>query len=137
MTAAASIRSSHRLGRIVALAIVAGAVARLLWIAAGLIELRRLRAEAALVAASALISISRRRSARTPKSGTSHLEQPVTFGVRRPVVLLPDSLLARSADIQRAVLAHELLHVQRRDWGWLVVEEIVRAALGINRPPGG
>ena len=53
----------------------------------------------------------------------------MTFGVRRPVVLLPDSLRARPADIQRAVLAHELLHVQRRDWGWLFVEEIVRAAL--------
>jgi protein TonB len=31
--------------------------------------------------------------------------------------------------MQRAVLAHELVHVQRWDWGWLVVEEITRAAL--------
>ena len=52
----------------------------------------------------------------------------MTFGVRRPVVLLPDALRAQPDDIQRAVLAHELLHVQRRDWAWLVVEEIVRAA---------
>ena len=28
------------------------------------------------------------------------------------------------------MLCHELFHVQRRDWVWLVAEEIVRAALG-------
>src|SRR6185436_14034585 len=55
------------------------------------------------------------------------LKQPVTFGVVRPVVLLPDTLERHSLDIQRAVLAHELLHVQRHDWAWILVEEVVRA----------
>ena len=52
------------------------------------------------------------------------LDQPVTFGVRRPVVLLPEILRTQSPDIQRAVIGHELLHVQRRDWAWLIAEEI-------------
>lgn len=57
------------------------------------------------------------------------LPQPVTFGVRRPVVLLPAMLRAMSVDVQRAVVAHELLHVIRRDWVWVVAEEVVRAGL--------
>jgi protein TonB len=28
--------------------------------------------------------------------------------------------------VRRAVLAHELLHVERRDWAWVLVEEMVR-----------
>jgi len=55
------------------------------------------------------------------------LRQPVTFGLRRPIVLLPDSLRAHPLHVQRAVLCHELIHVQRRDWMWLVAEEAVRA----------
>jgi TonB family protein len=55
------------------------------------------------------------------------LRQPVTFGLRRPIVLLPDSLRAHPLHVQRAVLCHELIHVQRHDWMWLVAEETVRA----------
>src|SRR5262249_6320618 len=53
--------------------------------------------------------------------------QPVTFGVWRPVVLLPERLMSHSPEIQRAVLVHELLHVRRRDWIWVMGEELVRA----------
>ncbi len=112
------------------LAIVIGAVARLSWIAVGFIALRRLRAEPALVATSALAAdLQATLGTRAEIRYVADLRQPVTFGVHRPVVLLPDALRAQPDDIQRAVLAHELLHVQRRDWAWLVVEEIVRAAL--------
>jgi protein TonB len=55
--------------------------------------------------------------------------QPVTFGFVRPVVLLPDMLRSQSQDIQRVVLCHELFHVRRRDWVWVVAEEIVTAVL--------
>jgi TonB family protein len=53
--------------------------------------------------------------------------QPVTCGVWRPVVLLPERLKAQTAEIQRAVLVHELLHVKRRDWLWVMGEELLRA----------
>ena len=55
--------------------------------------------------------------------------QPVTCGAWRPVVLLPEALRAHSLAIQRAVLTHELLHVQRRDWLWAMGEEAIRAVL--------
>jgi TonB family protein len=114
----------------VSLAIAIGAAARLSWIAVGFIALRRLRAKPALVAASGLeADLQATLGTRAEIRYVADLRQPVTFGVRRPVVLLPDALRAQPADIQRAVLAHELLHVQRRDWAWLVAEEIVRAAL--------
>jgi len=56
----------------------------------------------------------------------------VTFGLWRPIILLPSSLTRRSHDIQRAVLGHELFHVKRRDWGWLLAEELVCAVLWFN-----
>jgi TonB family protein len=56
-------------------------------------------------------------------------EQPVTCGMWRPVVLLPETLPSHPPAIQRAVLTHELLHVQRRDWLWLTSEEMLRAVL--------
>jgi TonB family protein len=55
--------------------------------------------------------------------------QPVTCGLRRPVVLLPDTLTSHRPEIQRVVLVHELLHVQRRDWMWMMGEEVLRALL--------
>ena len=42
-------------------------------------------------------------------------------------MLLPIALKSADAAAQRAVVAHELHHVKRRDWGWVVAEEIVRS----------
>jgi protein TonB len=36
-------------------------------------------------------------------------------------------LLSQPPEIQRAVVSHELLHVSRRDWTWVVGEELLRA----------
>ena len=55
------------------------------------------------------------------------LQQPVTFGIRRPVVLLPRRFSELTGDARRAVACHELLHVARRDWMWIVLEAYVRA----------
>ena len=105
--------------------VAAGAVMRVLWLGIGLLRLRRLRLSAAMapvvaVDADLLPTLRRRADIRY----APHLDQPVTFGVRRPLVLLPEVLRSQSPDIQRAVIGHELIHVQRRDWAWLIVEEI-------------
>jgi TonB family protein len=55
------------------------------------------------------------------------IASPVTFGLRKPVVLLPDGFPLLDARLQDAILAHECLHVRRRDWLFAVVEELVRA----------
>ena len=108
----------------------AGAAARLIWIAAGLLRLRRLAtlAEAAAPAGE-YEELAERIQARAEIRYAARIGQPVTFGVLSPVILLPQSFAAMSAPLQRAVLAHELWHVRRRDWAWVLAEECVRAAL--------
>ncbi len=46
----------------------------------------------------------------------AHIRSPLTFGIWRPVVLIPPSLCkpCRAMELQ-AVLLHELAHIQRRD----------------------
>jgi beta-lactamase regulating signal transducer with metallopeptidase domain len=45
-----------------------------------------------------------------------HVASPITFGVWRPVILMPtDAVSWREADIRRA-LVHEMEHVRRADW---------------------
>ncbi len=60
------------------------------------------------------------------------LGQPVTFGILSPAVLLPESFARMRPGVQRAVLAHELWHVRRRDWMWVLIEEGIRAAFWFN-----
>ena len=60
---------------------------------------------------------------------SDEIRSPVTFGVQRPVVLLPSRFGELATDVQRAVICHELLHVQRRDWLFTIAEEVVRAVL--------
>jgi TonB family protein len=54
------------------------------------------------------------------------LEQPATFGIRRPVILLPLRFGELSTEAQCVVAHHELLHVARGDWMWIVLEEHLR-----------
>ena len=60
---------------------------------------------------------------------SGEIDAPATFGYRRPAVLVPPAFLRMAPEAQRAVAAHELLHVRRHDWALSVVEEAVRAAL--------
>jgi TonB family protein len=112
-----------------------GIVVRLVWLAGGLISLRRLRALAAttdegLGAESEVLqgALGTRADVRVVPG----LTQPATFGLRQPVVLLPERIREQPLAIQRALLAHELIHVHRRDWMWVVCEELLLAALWFN-----
>lgn len=110
--------------------LVAGALVRLTWLFGGLMRLRRLRyagVPADVPGADDLLQ--------TLTGGAAEvryvpaLRQPVTFGLGRPVVLLPDAVRCMSPGVQRAVLAHESWHVRRRDWIWSLGEEALRALL--------
>jgi TonB family protein len=54
---------------------------------------------------------------------------PATFGLRRPVVLVPGHFAALDEAAQAAVLCHELRHVRRFDWPQMLAEELVCCAL--------
>ena len=110
----------------IALAVVAtGIVFRLAWLAVGGIRLRRLRRAASLSQTAIVDSdLQSALGTRADIRYSTALQQPVTWGIRRPLVLLPEGLRNQPADIQRAVIGHELLHVKRHDWASLMIEEI-------------
>jgi bla regulator protein blaR1 len=108
--------------------VLAGALARMAWLAIGLVVIGRLRSESAPATLGADVAVLRDTLAPTAALRWHPIvTQPITFGIRRPVVLLPRRLLDLSPAAQRAVVCHELLHVARRDWAWLLAEEAVRA----------
>jgi beta-lactamase regulating signal transducer with metallopeptidase domain len=63
---------------------------------------------------------------------TTHPAMLATWGVIRPIVLLPSEAETWSADRIRVVLAHELAHVRRRDWVVHVIAELARAINWFN-----
>lgn len=97
--------------------IAAGILTRIIWLAAGFVRLRQYR---------------RRSSPVETREGVAlliseEIASPVTFGVVRPVVLLPTRFPSLDARAREAILCHELLHIRRRDWVFAVAEELVRA----------
>ena len=58
---------------------------------------------------------------------SDEISSPVTFGFRKPVVLLPAGFPEMDPGRQQAILCHEFLHVERSDWIVMVIEEVVRA----------
>ncbi|MEX2661847.1 MAG: TonB family protein, partial [Vicinamibacterales bacterium] len=109
----------------------AGMTGRLLWLLAGAVRLQAIarRAGSDLSDAS---DLQEAMQTRADVRYSGDLAQPATCGLRNPIVLLPHTLRALNASVRRAVLAHELVHVQRRDWAALMVEELLRAALWFN-----
>lgn len=54
---------------------------------------------------------------------------PITFGLLRPTILLPECFETLSPDAQDAIREHELAHVRRNDWLFALGEEFIRALL--------
>ena len=119
--------------------IAAGAALRLMWVAAGLVRLRRYRMQASPLAAppvcfasygSAAGGSRRRRPVGTP---ATRFPGPVTyggfFGWTRPVILLPARVLELPAETLEAIQCHELIHVRRGDWMFVLAEALVRSLL--------
>jgi bla regulator protein blaR1 len=111
--------------------VVIGMAARAGWMAAGLRQLRRLRLTATAwrplpawyrgLAADAGVTAS--------LATSLQIDSAVTFGLRRPAILVPGRLLDAPEPHQRAIVAHELHHVARRDWVWVLAEEALRIVL--------
>lgn len=56
---------------------------------------------------------------------------PMTFGGRRPVVVVPRSLLD-SPESLKIVLAHELIHIRRADYVWALIECLTAALFAFH-----
>ncbi len=111
--------------------LAAGCAARAAWLAVGFGKLHRWRHNSRLFAPLPA-HLECVRAAVAPAAEfllSSSISGPVTFGWRRPVVVLPRRFEELSADAQEAIACHELLHVRRRDWIVTVAEESIRAAL--------
>ena len=114
-----------------ATALAAGVLLRVGWLALGWRRLARCRARARplVVLPDAVADLPECLGVRASFYVSAEVDAPAAFGLRRPTVLLPPAFLEMGPPAQRAVAAHELLHVRRRDWALAVVEEIVRAGL--------
>ena len=104
----------------------------MLWVGAGLISLRRLRGLGAVVDDEEITELQQQLRTAAEVRYVQGLQQPATFGFRHPVVLLPEDLRSDDGPIRRALIAHELFHVQRRDWAWVLGEELVLALFWFN-----
>jgi len=58
---------------------------------------------------------------------SAHIATPLTWGVRRPVILLPAALLSGDPAVVESALRHEQAHIARRDWLWHLLAEVVCA----------
>jgi TonB family protein len=66
------------------------------------------------------------RSVRLLESSNA-LAMPLTWGIFRPVVVLPSSAEHWPEDRRRMVLSHELAHIARHDWFLQICAELARA----------
>jgi beta-lactamase regulating signal transducer with metallopeptidase domain len=109
--------------------LLAGAAARGAWLTIGVLQLRRLRMRGApAVLDDDVEALKRVLAPHAELRWDEHIDQPLTFGLRRPIVLLPRRLTDLPPDAQRAVVCHELVHVARHDWAWTLIEEAVQTA---------
>ncbi|MBI3697261.1 MAG: TonB family protein [Acidobacteria bacterium] len=107
----------------------AGILTRAVWLALGFWRLSRYRRQATL-----LSPVPEAVESRQAQLGvwpqvyiSAGIAGPVTFGIRDAVILLPRRFLEMPPSAQDAIACHELLHVRRRDWAFMVLEECVRA----------
>jgi bla regulator protein BlaR1 len=113
----------------VLLVLASGAVLRLAWLALGIAKLTRCRRSAHRYEPlpNVIQEIQRRLDVEPEFCLSNEIQGPVTFGIWRPVILLPPRCLEMDADHHQAIASHELLHVARRDWAFNLAEEIVLA----------
>jgi hypothetical protein len=111
-------------------ALVLGAVLQATRLGRGLLRLRSLRRDAPSWLPPAWLGTLR--DALAPRARfvlAESVRAPATFGLQRPLVVLPAFFAALGRERQQAIAMHELLHARRHDWPAVLVEEILKAAL--------
>jgi TonB family protein len=110
---------------------VIGLLARSLWLALGFWTLYRYRRTSTAFASCppSIAQAQQRLGIRAEFRTSEKMKGPITFGLKRPLILLPSGYLAMTAQTQEAIACHELIHVGRRDWVPTVFEELVLSVL--------
>lgn len=114
---------------------LAGVGVFLMRLARGIVAVYRIRAQARPAAASLNGLTQQLDLLMGGRGGTTVLlsdgsDMPFAVGIRRPAVFLPGRLVSRLSSEQiRAVLAHELAHVRRRDYAVNLGQRVIEALL--------
>ena len=115
---------------------LAGAASVLSFMLLGRLRLRWLTRSARPVQAGRVYDVARdltaRQHAHVKLLQSDGPAMPMTWGIRRPVLLLPASAAGWSDQRLRAVLQHELAHVRRRDPLWQLLADMVSALHWFN-----
>lgn len=108
-----------------------GFMFRLTWLTFGASALARWRRRGRAIVADPAISEAHRDAGvrPTPFFCSPDITTPVTFGLWRPVVLVPRDFNDLDPIRRRAIACHELVHVRRRDAWRVLGDEILRAVL--------
>jgi TonB family protein len=115
--------------------LLAGIIARAAWLGLGFARLSWLRAESHAIDVNTTAALDLDALTHTLAAPYTQVRwhdavtQPITFGLFRPLILLPRRLVALPPAAQRAIICHELLHVARRDWAWTLAEEALQTLL--------
>jgi TonB family protein len=104
---------------------------RFAWLAIGCLRLRHLRLSETPLdpTPEILIGLENELGVRVRWFSSNGLTRAATYGLWRPAVLSPQRNLAGPAPTLELIARHELLHVRRHDWFFVVVEECLQAAL--------
>jgi beta-lactamase regulating signal transducer with metallopeptidase domain len=119
------------IAQLIGITVVGGIALRFAILALGLYRLRRFRQASSPILSADSAAILDQMCAHVGASAefrlSANVDSPVTFGLARPVILLPEQFLTADTRFRSAIACHELLHVRRRDWAHHLAEEIVRA----------
>ncbi len=62
-----------------------------------------------------------------PVFASDTAETPLTWGLRKPIIVLPAALLSGNNVVAECAVLHEQAHILRRDWAWNLFAELVCA----------
>jgi TonB family protein len=116
----------------------AGSMTGLLFFGIGTIQQRRLARRSSASSDHGLARITADLTRKLGCRRSVHLREsldqpmPMTWGVFRPQILLPNCVGDWSEERKRMVIAHELAHVQRMDWFVQTVAQIACAVYWFN-----
>jgi len=120
-TSSAIQHSSFDWGFWLMVVLCAGVIVRLGLVTIGLIRLRSRRLSGRRVH-GVYDALAGRLGVRADYLAVSDVSGPATYGWMKPVVLLPERFAGNEA-----IVCHELIHIRRGDWLFVLAEQIVRS----------